>query len=215
MIETLVLKSDKFLFSEEEMKPLIKSYSFCQDSILQSIIHLYIPSGKIECDPCYRTGGFYKSGKISAPEKISDINPIHGVPVHDCRKLPYENNSTNSLIFDPPFITYPGKKCLNKLREYGSFRTKSERNEMYNSSFIEFNRIFKKNGILIVKCQDSSYGPDIDMVHIDSVILPCRKIGFTVIEFGILLSKGRIERRDCIQKHLRKYHSYFVVFKKI
>jgi len=213
--ETLILKSDTFLFSEEEMKPLIKSYSFWQDSILQSIIYLHIPSGKIDCDPCYRTGGFYKSGKISVPEKISDINPIHGVPFHDCRKLPYENNSINSLIFDPPFIIYPGKNNFNIMREYGSFRTKKELLQMYNDSFIEFHRILNKNGVLIVKCQDGTYGPDLFLSHIDAVILPCRRTGFKELDFLILLSKGRPERRDCIQRKVRKYHSYFCVFKKI
>ena len=215
MNKTLILKTDNYLFPEVEMKPLIKSISYSQDSILQSIIHLHIPSGKIECDPCYRTGRFYKSGKISAPEKISDINPIHGAPVHDCRKLPYKNNSTNSLIFDPPFITYPGKNNFHIMRKFGSFQNLAALKEMYNSSFLEFYRILKKGGVLIVKCQDGTYGPDLSLLHIDAVILPCRKIGFKEIDLFILESKSRPERRGCIQRHSRKYHSYFIVFKKI
>ena len=215
MNETLVLKPDNFLFPEKEMKPLIKSTSYSQDSILQSIIHLHIPSGKIDCDPCYRTGGFYKSGKILAPEKISDINPIHGIPVHDCRCLPYRNHSVKSIIFDPPFITYAGKNGYHHMRKYGSFRNKTELMEMYYCSFKEFNLILEEDGILIVKCQDGTYGPDLFLSHVDAVILPCRKLGFKEIDFFILLSKGRPERRDCIQRHARKYHSYFIVFKKI
>lgn len=214
MLETLELKSEKYLFPPQEMEPLIKSFSFSQDSILQSIIQLHIPSGKIHCDPCYNKGGFYKSGKISAPELRSDINPIHKVPVFDCRKLPCEDNSIKSIIFDPPFVTYAGKNGYHCMRKYGSFQTLKALLDMYRDSFQEFYRILKKKGILIVKCQDGTYGPDLYLTHINAVVLPCEKIGFKAIDFFILLSKGRPERRDCTQRHARKYHSYFIVFKK-
>ena len=204
----------KWLFSDKEMEPLIKSISYSQDSILQSIVHLHILSGKIHCDPCYNKGGFYKSGIIAAPELISDINPIHGVSVYDSRILPYKNKSIESILFDPPFITYSGKEAYHRMRSYGSFQSRKELRDMYRDSFQEFNRILQPNGILIVKCQDGTYGPDLDLIHIDAVILPCRVIGFEVIDLFILLSKGRPERRDCIQRHSRKYHSYFIVLKK-
>ena len=206
------LKPDS-LFTDEEMKPLIRSISYSQDTILESIIYLHIPAGKIEVDPCYNKGGFYKSGEIVAPEKISDIDPIHGVPVHDCRNLLYGNNSVESILFDPPFLTYPGKNMC-KLKSFGTFRNKKELFEMYEDSFQEFYRILQKDGILIVKCQDGTYGPDFSLLHVDAVLLPCRLIGFKEIDLFILLSKGRPERRDCIQRHARKYHCYFLVFRK-
>ena len=207
------MKLENSLFTEKEMEPLIKSISYNQESIIQSIIHLYLPAGKIQLDPCYNRGGFYKSGKIPAPDYKFDIEPLYGIK-GDSRNLPLPDKSIESEIFDPPFITYPGKSMINRMSIFGSFRTYRELKEMYRDSLIDSYRVLKPGGILIVKCQDGTTGNNLEMVHIDAVILPCRKIGFREIDFFILLSKQRIERRDMVQRHSRKYHSYFIVFQK-
>ena len=205
----------KTLFHPEEIKPLIKSTSYDQESILNSIIELYIPEGAFQVDPCYNRGVFYKSGRVLEPKYKFDINPIvYGVKKCDCRSLPFSDGKIDSIIFDPPFITYPGKKMTKKLSIFGSFKTGKDLHEMYKHSFKEFFRILKLNGILAVKCQDSTYGPDFHSTHIDDVILPCREIGFKEIDLFVLLSKQRIENRNGKQRRARKYHSYFIVFKK-
>lgn len=209
----MILESE--LFTDEEMKPFIRSYSFRQDSILQSIIELFLPAGKIKCDPCFNKGGFYRSGKIEVPDLISDIEPLsEEIKKLDCRDLPYKNNSISSILFDPPYITYAGKNNEHRMKKYGSFKNRKELFDMYEKSFICFHRILKSKGILIVKCQDSTYGPDMSLLHIDAVILPCRVIGFKVLDLFLLLSKTRPERRDQGQKRSRKYHSYFIVMEK-
>ena len=198
---------------EEETRPLIQSISYSQDTILSSIIHLHVPAGKIQVDPCYNQGCFYKSGIVPEPDYIFDINPLSPqVQKADCRKLPFADNTIHSLVFDPPWITYPGKNICKNLRKYGSFRTYNDLKKMYRASFKEFSRILKSGGILVVKCQDGTYGPHLTLTHIDDVILPCRELGFREIDLFILISKGRIERRDVIQRHSRKYHCYFIVF---
>ena len=203
------------LFTEKEMTPLIRSISYRQDIILQSIIHLYLPAGKIQLDPCYNKGRFYESGIVPEPDYIFDITPLYAkVKYADCCKLPLDNNSIDSVIFDPPFITYPGKNLYKPLRRYGAFRTYGDLKKMYKASLKEFFRILKTNGILIVKCQDGTFGPDITFTHIDAVVLPCRSIGFKELDLFILLSNQRIENRNGNQRHSRKYHSYFIVFKK-
>lgn len=205
----------EYLFTEKKMTPLIRSVSYNQDTILQSIIYLHIPAGKIQVDPCFGRGGFYRTGKIEIPAYCFDIEPARpGVLEADCRELPFENNSINNLIFDPPWLTYPGKNRCKKLKHYGFFKNEKTLRKMYRESFSEFFRILKKNGVLIVKCQDGTFGPDISLHHIDAVVLPCRQIGFKVIDLFVLLSKQRIEKRTFIQRHSRKYHCYFLVFKK-
>ena len=212
---TTIKNKDGYLFSEKEMRSLIKSISYNQDSIIQSIIELYIPEGKIELDPCYGKGCFYKSGKIQTPKYRFDIRPaVNEVKPCNCKNLPFEDNSINSIIFDPPFIAYPGKNLIKKLKRYGTFRTYNDLKNMYKESFKEFYRILKRDGILIIKCQDATFGRDIIFIHIDDVIIPCRQIGFKEVDLFILLSKGRIENRDGKQRHSRKYHCYFIVFKK-
>lgn len=46
---------------------MIKSLSFNQQQIIQDIISLYIPSGKIDIDPTYSKGIFYKNSPFPAP----------------------------------------------------------------------------------------------------------------------------------------------------
>jgi hypothetical protein len=201
------------LFPSSETKPLIRSYSFDQVSIIRSIIELYIPAGRIDLDPCYNRGGFYKSGEIPVPYYKFDIDPIYGA-VGDSRNLPFQNKTIKSVIFDPPFITYSGNVKDKMTNTFGSFRTYKDLHEMYCSSFQEFYRIMLPAGILIVKCQDSTIGPAFVSIVTKSVINPCEELGFKQIDMFILLSKQRIENRTKTQRMSRKYHSYFVVFRK-
>jgi hypothetical protein len=207
-----------YLFDKTEMEPLIKSILYNQEIIINSIIELHIPAGRIQLDPCYNKGNFYASGKVQDPEFKFDVNISwckNGVKQYDCRYLPFENESINNILFDPPFIIYPGKNMCKKMGRFGAFKTLKKLHEMYTDSFTEFHRILENNGILIVKCQDTTYGKHIHYTHIDDVILPCREIGFIDIDFFILLSRQRIEsNKKKQQRNARKYHSYFIVFKK-
>ena len=87
---------------------MIKSISDNQAEILQNIITLYIPSGRIDCDATFGYGGFYK--KISKPEHCFDTNPrAPEIQSADCRNLPLGDASISSIIFDPPFLATKGK----------------------------------------------------------------------------------------------------------
>lgn len=211
--EEMILQPE--IFTEEETRPLIKSISFSQTAILKSIIYLYLPGGKIQVDPCYNKGGFYQSGEIPEPDYIFDIEESYEKPeTRDCRNLPYFDNVINSIIFDPPFLTYPGKKLIKGMKRFGSFRTQRELSRMYRQSEKEFYRVLRPGGILIVKCQDGTYGPYFVCTHVNDVINPCVELGFRQLDLFILLSKGRAENRKGTQRMSRKYHSYFIVFEK-
>jgi hypothetical protein len=42
------------------MKNLISSISYDQGEIINNILRLHVPSYKIDCDPTYSKGNFYK-----------------------------------------------------------------------------------------------------------------------------------------------------------
>ena len=196
----------------ELLLDIVVSYSFSQEIIFSNIMRLYNIK-QFEIDPCFSKGNFYKKN-IPEPIYKYDINPQTKDTIQcDCRKLPHDDNSISSIIFDPPFLikTGPGSKikdrfsCLNNLKDLFLF---------YKNSLKEFYRILKNEGLLIFKCQDfvSSGKQHWNHIKIYNIAV---NIGFYGLDFFIYLAKSRI-LGNCLknQKHARKYHSYFWIFRK-
>ena len=79
-------------------KDIIKTINFNQQDLINDIIKLHVPSGQIDCDPCFSKGVFYKNGKVKIPIFRYDIEPqLLSVEKCDCRNLPLKDNSINSV----------------------------------------------------------------------------------------------------------------------
>ena len=90
------------LSKEVKEAEIIKTVSYSQEEIIKNCIKLYCPNG-IELDPTYSIGNFYK--EINPPIFKYDLEPqIDGVIKADCQQLPHEDNSIQSIMFDPPFV---------------------------------------------------------------------------------------------------------------
>ena len=73
---------------------MIKSISYDQGEIIRNILELHVPTHKIDCDPTYSIGNFYKNTGVEAPIYKFDIRPqLDDVQQGDSRHLPLENNS--------------------------------------------------------------------------------------------------------------------------
>lgn len=201
---------------------MITSINYSQIDIIQNIIQLYIPQGKIDADVTYSKGVFYKNGNIQEPQYKFDINPQTVDTVQaDCRNLPLPDNSINSLMFDPPFLATSGKSLSTQennnliLRRFGYYRNEKELHKFYQDALNEFNRVLINNGILIVKCQDKISSGKQYLSHV-FIINQAIEQGFYPEDIFILLAKSRIVADWQIknQKHARKFHSYFIVFRK-
>jgi tRNA G10 N-methylase Trm11 len=170
---------------------------------------------QIDLDPMYFKGNFYK--EINKPKYISDLNPQNNeIDKQDATKLPYINNFLDSIILDPPFMF----GIHGKTKEYyssgthGILKDFNELELLYKNILKEAHRILKKNGILIFKCQDFTDSKT-TLVHCN-VYNWANEIGFYAKDLAILsLKKGKVYNSNLKQRHLRKIHSYFFVFKKI
>ena len=197
---------------------MIKSVSYDQEEILENIIRLYIPSGGIECDSTFGNGNFYK--RISVPRYAYDLNPRNGAEYGDSRNLPLADESISSLMFDPPFLATKGKSLQTDKgniinRRFGVYPTEKELHDFYTESIKEGSRVLKKDGILIVKCQDKVSSGKQYMSHV-YIFNEATRLGFVVKDLFILLAKNRwvADWQKKNQQHARKYHCYFWVFQK-
>lgn len=84
---------------------------------------------------------------------------------------------------------------------------------LYFGGIREAKRVLKRNGILIVKCQDEIQSGKQNLNHC-TIIDFCVANTFIVEDLFVLVQKGRPIMRHKYQIHARKNHSYFLVFRK-
>jgi tRNA G10 N-methylase Trm11 len=201
-------------------KTIIKSISYDQDEILDWIMQLNSIK-KFDLDPTYSKGNFYK-GNIPQPKLKSDISPqFSDVKEADVTHLPLKDESTKSIIFDPPFLaTSPKSKDSKDWKEgsnimigrFGYFKNVIALWDFYSRSLKELYRVLKEDGILVFKIQDTIESGKQYLSHVH-VITEATLVGFYPKDLFILLSKNRLISGNWKkQVHARKFHSYFLVF---
>ena len=199
---------------------IIKSTSYDQNEIMENIINLYIPKGHFDYDPTYSKGNFYKK-TVQKPKFKSDL--INGEDfIADANNLPIKDNVFDSICFDPPFVMGSGPSVENPKdgsniinRRFGIFKNERDLWGFYKNSLKELYRILKHKGVLVFKCQDCIVSSRQCLSHV-TVINYAYNIGFYPQDIFILLAKNRVlSGKVKNQIHARKYHSYFVVLKKI
>ncbi len=204
------------IFDTSKQKFLISSVSDRQDEILNNILRLYIMSGVFDCDVTYSTGGFYKH--IPQPLMKFDKYPMSDEVKPLSSFYEIENDSLSSIVMDLPFIVRNGGDgSVNSCKVANRFNCFDSTEELYkvNNDMIElcWSKLSKK-GFLIVKTMDVLYAGKQHWVA-NFVMNKCFSLGFEMVDMFILLAKSKLLRSDrCVQHHSRKFHSYFLVFRK-
>mgnify|MGYP001594519329 CR=1 FL=1 len=188
-----------------------------EQELLKALIDIHLGGKDIECDPMYFKGNFYKNG-VNRPLHRFDLNP----QTPDCEKYDACNlrlklglGKIDSIILDPPFLF----GIHGKTKEYYSSKTHTiykdykELESNYHALIIEAKEVLKKNGILIFKCQDYTDSKT-TMTHC-MVYDFDTKNGLYAKDIAILVKPNKVYNVNTIQRHLRKIHTYFWVFKKL
>lgn len=198
---------------------MIKSYSDKQDEILKAILKLNNIE-RFDADISYGNGSFYKN--VPEPHWKSDVDPRVSVNICSSDSLPVENGAFDSVIFDPPFLTY-----VKNAREHNSIMAKrfggywryEELIEHYKRTICEVHRVLYTKGIFVFKCQDIIHNHRMHSTHIN-VINWCEGL-FRLKDLFVLIKNNRMPippakgYKPKQQKHARIHHSYFLVLEKL
>lgn len=193
---------------------MISTVSYDQHEILEDICALYNHNQPFDLDITYGYGNMHTPK--TTPRIRTDLTsyPHHITLRADARYLPFMTTapSIQSIIFDPPFIHAHGSESIIG-NQFGSYRTQRALQSMYKQVIKECHRVIANKGILVIKCQDciESGKQNMNHVHIFQFAL---EAGFEPLDLFILIASNRLVGwNQHIQKHARKYHSYFWVFR--
>jgi hypothetical protein len=192
----------------------VLSLSSDEKQIIRWILDLHNAGKGVDVDPTYSIGHFWEG--LPKPKYRYDIAPqIDGVEKADARHLPLENESIQSVMFDPPFVVAPSPKPGIIRDRFSCYSTVKKLWEFYDEALREFHRILVTGGILIFKCQDIVSGGKQHLSHV-AVINSATKAGFYCKDLFILSRPNVLWSPNMEnQQHARKTHSYFLVFRKV
>lgn len=207
---------------------LFSSHQTNNQNLFPKILDLYVPKGSKVADLTYGKGVFWREVVIGDYDThFSDIQS--GV---DSRNTDYDDNFFDCIVFDPPYMEGLYRKTSNQMagsNSHSAFRDRysdslpsieSKRKyhdrvlEMYIYTGVEVDRILKKDGIYIVKCQDEVSANRQKLTHVE-IIYGMEQMGFYCKDlFVITRNNSPSVSRVLKQEHSRKNHSYFLVFQK-
>lgn len=193
--------------------------------VFPRIMALHVPAGAVVADVTYGSGVFWRNVR----KGLYDVRPSDIATGVDCRKLPYENESIDCVVLDPPYMEgffrrddshKAGGGTHTAFRRYysnGDERSEGPKwhhavTDLYFKAGREAYRVLKPNGVLIVKCQDEVSANRQWLTHIE-IYNEYVTIGFYCKDLFVVIRENRpVVSRLKQQVHARKNHSYFMVF---
>jgi len=199
---------------------VFSSYTCTNDEIFPKILKIYVDDNSVIADVTYGKGVFWrKVDKTKYNLLATDLKT--GV---DCRNLHYESDSIDCVVLDPPYMHTPGGTAHSNHQNYEEYYQNNAATsdkkyheavlDLYFQASKEAYRVLKNKGILIVKCQDEVCANRQRLTHVE-IINELEKYGFITEDLFVVTRKNkpgvsRIKK----QRHARKNHSYFLVFRK-
>jgi hypothetical protein len=189
--------------------------------LFPQVLRLYVPVGSTVADVTYGRGVFWRD----IPETEYKLLTSDVSTGTDCRNLPYEDASIDCVVLDPPYMHTPGGTAHNGHQNYeGYYQNNSISHptrkyheavlDLYFSSAQEAYRVLKPKGVLIVKCQDEVCANKQRLTHVE-ITVELTATGYVAEDLFVLMRRNRPGvSRVLVQRHARKNHSYFLVFRK-
>lgn len=199
---------------------VFSAYQGTNADVFPYVLSLYVALGSKVADVTYGNGVFWQQ----VPEGIYNLLATDILTGVDCRQLPYEDESIDCVVFDPPYMHTPGGSAHVGHQNYeGYYRNNSINSDkkyheavldLYFQAARESWRVLRPNGIYIVKCQDEVCANQQRLTHVE-IINELSTYGFIAEDLFVVMRLGKPGvSRVVNQVHARKAHSYFLVFHK-
>jgi hypothetical protein len=189
--------------------------------IFSRILDLYISPGAAIADITYGNGAFWKDIDVQKYKcSFSDIQSNV-----DCRALPYKSDSYDCVVFDPPYMHVSGGTTHINHQNYERYYRNNDNSkntkkyheavlDLYFKTAGEVFRVLKKDGIFIVKCQDEVCSNRQRLTHVELINELTVHNYICEALFVVMRTNKPGMSRVIKQRHARKNHSYFLVFRK-
>lgn len=237
-------KTDRVNTGRSTNNLIYSAYQDNNDGVFPKVLEIYVPEGSKIADVTYGKGVFWRKVDTEKydfypsdlkTEKLPDF--VKGGI--DSRKLPYDDESFDAIVYDPPYMHTPGGTAHNghqNFEEYYRNNTLGNKEvleeiweetdgnppkyheavlDRYYRSGKEAYRVLRKKGIFIVKCQDQVCANKQRLTHVE-ITNKFAEYGFIPEDLFVVMrnNKPGVSRLKGKQKHARKNHSYFMVYRK-
>lgn len=207
-------------FAGEKMANNILSVNTNQQSILNNILTLYVPSLHFDADLTYSKGSFYRKGNVAEPRyKLDKFPQTEDTIELDSIDDVIGDEVLDSVVFDLPYMVKTSwVNVASKVMElYKSFDSAEELINT-NKAMLELaRRKLKRGGIMVVKTQDTCVATSAGakQLWVSQIILNhAESLSLTHEDTFILVSKKLMLTKHEKQHRARKNHCYFFVFRK-
>lgn len=200
----------------------LRTTAASNEDAFKAILTLYARPGWTIVDPTYGHGVFWSKVDRSTYRTIcTDLSTDHV----DLRALPHDPSTIDMVVLDPPYRYTPSKHQPHEMGgEHGAVDAQYKLKDaqlkntqsvldLYTAGFAEAHRVLRQGGILVAKCQDTVQDGKNVWVHC-TLMTAAESLGFACRDLCIVTPATVLATRWDIQRHLRKAHSYFLVFRK-
>jgi tRNA G10 N-methylase Trm11 len=195
--------------------------------VFPQVLRLHVPKGALIADVTWGKGVFWQ--KVNREDyRLLSSDLKTGV---DCTALPYEDDSLDALVLDPPYMEGLFRRDTSHMAGSGThaaFRENYSNGEattsegprwheavldLYYRAGAEAKRVLKTGGVFIAKCQDEVSANRQRLTHVE-LINHFEGEDFYCKDLFVVVRENRpVVSRVKKQVHARKNHSYFLVFK--
>lgn len=200
--------------------PVLSARVTNSSSMFADILRIYVKARSVIVDLNYGKGWFWSNTDTSQYNLIRvdlDRQLLRGADCAICcdqTVSAFRNNSIDAVVIDPPYGCLSTTPRTDRVGDwYNLMPITLNGVPTYHNVMTEADRILKKNGIVIIKCQDAVNNRKQNFTHI-SIYAHAMDLGWRGEDLFVMVQSRRPRMRHKYQVHSRKNFSYFWVFKK-